>query len=61
VITALFAVGRYLIATYLAHRRGLGLRRGRFAGGDLVWIYWSAQIFLFGACVLRVQHPPATA
>jgi uncharacterized BrkB/YihY/UPF0761 family membrane protein len=22
-----------------------------------VWIYWSAQIFLYGACVLRVQQP----
>ena len=62
VITALFAVGRYLIATYLA-RTGVASAYG--AAGSLaailVWIYWSAQIFLFGACVLRVQHPPATA
>ena len=30
-------------------RRGLGLRRGRFAGGAAVWVYYSAQIFLMGA------------
>ena len=60
VITGLFAVGRYLIALYLA-RTGVASAYG--AAGSLaailVWIYWSAQIFLFGACVLRVQQPDA--
>jgi membrane protein len=59
VTTGLFAVGRYLIALYLA-RTGVASAYG--AAGSLaailVWIYWSAQIFLYGACVLRVQQPP---
>ena len=58
VTTGLFAVGRYLIALYLA-RTGVASAYG--AAGSLaailVWIYWSAQIFLYGACVLRVQQP----
>lgn len=57
VTTGLFAVGRYLIALYLA-RTGVASAYG--AAGSLaailVWIYWSAQIFLYGACVLRVQQ-----
>mgnify|MGYP000887835223 FL=1 len=59
VITALFAVGRYLIALYLA---STGVASAYGAAGSLaailVWIYWSAQIFLFGACILRVQSQP---
>lgn len=59
VITALFAVGRYLIAAYLA---STGVASAYGAAGSLaailVWIYWSAQIFLFGACILRVQSQP---
>ena len=47
-----------LSSLYLA-RTGVASAYG--AAGSLaailVWIYWSAQIFLFGACVLRVQQP----
>jgi membrane protein len=50
-ITALFmAVGRLLITAYLAHS---SLRSVYGAAGSLViillWVYYSAQIFLFGA------------
>ena len=44
------------------HRR-TGVASAYGAAGSLaailVWIYWSAQIFLYGACVLRVQQPDA--
>ena len=51
VVTAvLFAVGRYLIGLYVAHS---SLQSSYGAAGAfaviLVWIYYSSQIFLFGA------------
>lgn len=56
VVTVLFAVGRYLIAAYLTHA---GVASAYGAAGSLaavlVWCYASAQIFLYGACVLYVQ------
>ena len=63
VITVLFTVGRYLIAAYLGQS---GVASAYGAAGSLaailMWIYWSAQIFLFGACVLFVQRgAPAPA
>lgn len=61
VVTALFAVGRYLIAAYLTHA---GVTSAYGAAGSLaavlVWCYASAQIFLYGACVMYVQHPAPT-
>lgn len=65
VVTAvLFLAGRYLISLYLS--RG-GLASGYGAAGSvlvlLVWIYYSAQIFLFGAefthVYSRALHLPA--
>ncbi|MDD3352026.1 YihY/virulence factor BrkB family protein [Zoogloea sp.] len=59
VVTLLFSGGRYLIAFYLANA---GVASAYGAAGSLaailVWFYWSAQIFLYGACVLRVQAEP---
>lgn len=56
VVTVLFAIGRYLIAAYLTHA---GVASAYGAAGSLaavlVWCYASAQIFLYGACVLYVQ------
>lgn len=56
-ITALLmAVGRYLITLYLAHN---SLRSVYGAAGSLVmvllWVYYSAQIFLFGAEFTQVH------
>lgn len=56
-ITALLmAVGRYLITLYLAHS---SLRSVYGAAGSLVmvllWVYYSAQIFLFGAEFTQVH------
>jgi membrane protein len=57
VITVLFAAGRFLIAAYLTHA---GVTSAYGAAGSLaailVWCYASAQIFLFGACVMYVQQ-----
>jgi membrane protein len=50
VTALLFAIGRYLIGLYLG-RAGVGSAYG--AAGSLivvlVWVYYSAQVFLFGA------------
>ena len=58
---ALFMVGRYGISLYIAHsavRSALGAA-GSFAA-LLVWVYWSSQIFLFGAAVaVELGHPGA--
>lgn len=58
VVTVLFALGRYLIAAYLTHA---GVASAYGAAGSLaavlVWCYASAQIFLYGACVMYMQHP----
>jgi membrane protein len=65
VVTAiLFLIGRYLISLYIA--RG-GITSGYGAAGSvlilLLWIYYSAQIFLFGAefthVYSRALHLPA--
>ncbi len=57
VITLLFAIGRYLIAAYVTHA---GVTSAYGAAGSfaaiLVWCYASAQIFLYGACVMYVQQ-----
>jgi membrane protein len=55
-ITAiLFSIGKFLLALYLG-TAGVGSTYG--AAGSLiafvVWVYYSAQIFLFGAIVTRV-------
>lgn len=54
VAAAMFMLGRYLLGAYLAHR--LGSTYG--AAGSifllLLWVYYSAQIFLFGACWAQV-------
>lgn len=56
-ITVLFAFGRYLIAAYLTQA---GVASAYGAAGSLaavlVWCYASAQIFLYGACVMYVQQ-----
>lgn len=61
VITVLFALGRYLIAAYLTHA---GVTSAYGAAGSLaailVWCYASAQIFLYGACVMYVQRQRAS-
>lgn len=61
-ITVLFAAGRYLIAAYLTHA---GVASAYGAAGSLaavlVWCYASAQIFLYGACVMYVQTQPGAA
>jgi membrane protein len=60
---ALFMVGRYGISLYIAHsatRSALGAA-GSFAV-LLVWVYWSSQIFLFGAAVaVELGHPDPNA
>jgi membrane protein len=60
---ALFMVGRYGISLYIATsatRSALGAA-GSFAA-LLVWIYWSSQIFLFGAAfAVELGHPNADA
>ena len=52
--------GKYLIGLYLGKSRGhIGIRRGQ--GGMvvllLVWVFYSAQIFLFGAEFTWVYAP----
>ena len=67
----LLAIPVFVLAGMVFERAGVALRLVNFAiaivghrrGGlalaaILVWIYWSAQIFLFGACILRVQSHP---
>ena len=51
VITAfLFTVGQFLIGLFTRQdRRRLGIRRRRIVGHPLGLVYYSAQIFLFGA------------
>ena len=59
---AWFAAGRYLIAAYLTHA---GVASAYGAAGSLaavlVWCYASAQIFLYGACVMYVPTQPGAA
>jgi membrane protein len=61
VITVLFALGRYLIAAYLTHA-GVTSAYGAASSlaAILVWCYASAQIFLYGACVMYVQRQRAS-
>src|SRR5207244_12312101 len=53
----LFTAGKMVIAFYLAHSQ---VTSGFGAAGSLValliWVYYSAQIFLFGAEVIRVRR-----
>lgn len=55
ITSLLFAVGRFLIGTYLGHSR-IGSFYG--AGGSavvlLIWVYYSAQVVLLGAEFTRV-------
>ncbi len=50
VAAALFVVGQFLLGWYLG-RAGISSSYGSFGGliVFLVWVYYSAQIFLFGA------------
>jgi uncharacterized BrkB/YihY/UPF0761 family membrane protein len=57
-ITVLFAAGRYLIAAYLTHA---GVASAGSLAAVLVSCYASAQIFLYGACVMYVQTQPGAA
>jgi membrane protein len=56
ITSALFLLGRYLIGLYLS-RNSFGSSYG--AAGSLVallfWVYYSAQIFFFGAEITRVE------
>jgi len=56
VTTVLFTLGKYLIGLYLAHS---SLTSAFGAAGSvlviLAWVYYSAQIFLFGAALTRVH------
>lgn len=64
VTSALFAIGKFLIGFYIAHG---ALASAYGAAGSvivlLIWIYYSAQIFLFGAefthVYSRAHHLPA--
>jgi membrane protein len=56
VAAAMFTVGRYLLGTYLAHRIGSTYGAAGSVLLMLLWVYYSAQIFLFGACWVRVQR-----
>lgn len=50
VTTALFGVGRHLIGLYIGHGAvGSGFGAAGSLVAVLVWVYYSAQIFLFGA------------
>jgi membrane protein len=52
----LFTIGKYLLSLYLSHS---SVTSAYGAAGSvvviLVWVYYSAQIFLFGAAFTRVQ------
>jgi len=56
VTSALFALGKYVIGLYMA-RSGIASAFGAAGAlvGILVWIYYSSQIFLFGAEFTRVH------
>jgi membrane protein len=56
VTSALFALGKYVIGQYMA-RSGIASAFGAAGAlvGILVWIYYSSQIFLFGAEFTRVH------
>ena len=64
VSTALFALGSLAVTAYVRHKHGADLYAG--AGAvvlAVVWVYYSAQVFFFGACVGavltgRTKRPP---
>ena len=50
ITAALFGVGRHLIGLYIGHGAvGSGFGAAGSLVAVLVWVYYSAQIFLFGA------------
>ena len=55
VTTSLFSLGKLLIGLYIGNNQALS---GYGAAGSLlvvlVWVYYSAQIFLFGAIMTRM-------
>ena len=59
---ALFTMGKYLLSVYLGHS---GVSTAYGAAGSLavilLWLYYSAQIFLFGAEYLQILERPAIA
>jgi membrane protein len=67
----LFNIGKYVIAAYLGKRASSSMYGAAGSGlVVLVWVYYSAQIFLFGAeftkvyarrygSLRRTEHPPA--
>ncbi len=58
VAAAMFTLGRYLLGTYLAHRIGSTYGAAGSILLMLLWVYYSTQIFLFGACWAQVEKAP---
>jgi membrane protein len=57
VTTLLFALGSSLVTTYVHRRHTSDLYEG--VGAVVVamlWVYYSAQVFFFGACIGKVMH-----
>lgn len=52
---ALFTLGRYLLGAFLAHKIGSTYGAAGSIFLLLLWVYYSAQLFLFGACWAQVQ------
>jgi membrane protein len=65
VSTVLFAAGSMLVTAYIGHKRVADLYEGASAIViAILWVYYSAQVFFFGACVgatLRAQRSSRTA
>ena len=62
VSTALFALGSGLVTLYVRHKHISALYEGASAIVlAVVWVYYSAQVFFFGACVgAALRHQART-
>jgi membrane protein len=60
VSTALFALGSSLVTLYVRHKHMSDLYAGASAVVlAVVWVYYSAQVFFFGACIgAALRRPP---
>ncbi|HEX2677016.1 MAG TPA: YihY/virulence factor BrkB family protein [Polyangiales bacterium] len=60
VSTLLFALGSSLVTLYLRHKQVGDLYEGASAVVlAVLWVYYSAQVFFFGACVSATLHERA--